>query len=239
MTYPLLAIVGIIVSTLLWSLVIRRRPEGSDSRVPLIYLCALIGAVVGAKALYVAAEGWLDLRDPSLAWHDIFRRWLVGKTILGALFGGYAAVEIAKKLLGYDKATGDLFALVVPVGLMLGRVGCFIQGCCLGRVCEPAWYALRDAQGVPRWPAVPLEFGFNALFLIFAGVAWSKRAFAHQLFHVYLMAYGIFRFAHEFERDTPRFWGLVSGYQIAALAVFTLGWIRYRQRARLSSLGNA
>jgi prolipoprotein diacylglyceryltransferase len=37
------------------------------------------------------------------------------------------------------------------------------------------------------------------------------------------MAYGLFRLAHEFLRETPRMFGPLSGYQIASLAVFGLG----------------
>ena len=37
--------------------------------------------------------------------------WATGKTILGALLGGYAGVEAAKKWTGYTQPTGDWFAL--------------------------------------------------------------------------------------------------------------------------------
>ena len=57
--------------------------------------------------------------------------WATGKTVLGALLGGYLGVEVAKKCTGYSKATGDWFALIVPVGIAVGRIGCLMQGCCL------------------------------------------------------------------------------------------------------------
>lgn len=229
--YPLLAITGIVLSAGVWSYLLRNRPAGADRRIFLIYLSALIGAVVGAKLVFIAAEGWMALRDPALDWHETLEQWLVGKTILGALLGGYASVEIAKKLAGYPRATGNLFAVVVPMGLMLGRVGCMIHGCCLGSVCPEAWYTIRDASGTPRWPAVPLEFAFNAAFFVFALTAWRRNWLPGQVFHVYLMSYGIIRFAHEFMRDTPRLWGPLSGYHLAALAVLALGAVRFVQRA--------
>jgi phosphatidylglycerol:prolipoprotein diacylglycerol transferase len=55
-----------------------------------------------------------------------------------------------------------------------------------------------------------------------------------QHFHIYLMAYGVFRFAHEFVRDTPRILGPISGYQIAALGVAILGAIGFFLRQRQS-----
>jgi phosphatidylglycerol:prolipoprotein diacylglycerol transferase len=55
-----------------------------------------------------------------------------------------------------------------------------------------------------------------------------------QHFHIYLMAYGGFRFFHEFLRDTPRVAGSLTGYQLAALVVMALGvagFVRRRNRA--------
>ena len=46
------------------------------------------------------------------------------------------------------------------------------------------------------------------------------------------MAYGIFRFLHEFVRDTPRILGPISGYQMIALAVAMLGAIGFFLRQR-------
>src|SRR6266536_3016263 len=111
--YGWLMLAGIFVSIALWSRVARR-----DSRLVLIYIAALAGAFLGAKLVYLGAEGWLH-------WHDANRWWILatGKSITGALLGGYAAVEIAKRLLGYTSATGDWFAIIAPVGIMLGRVG--------------------------------------------------------------------------------------------------------------------
>jgi phosphatidylglycerol:prolipoprotein diacylglycerol transferase len=53
-----------------------------------------------------------------------------------------------------------------------------------------------------------------------------------QLFHVYLIFYGLFRFAHEFLRDTPPMLGPFSGYHLLALGITVLGLMRYWQRAR-------
>ena len=218
---------GIAVSIAFWSRLARR-----DDRLVLIYVAALAGAFLGAKLVYLGAEGWLHWQDAN--------RWLVlatGKSITGALLGGYAAVEIAKHLLKYDGVTGDWFAIVVPIGIMLGRIGCFLQGCCLGRVCEPAWFTLNDANGVARWPAVPVEFLFNALLLgVILLFRWGRIA-PGQLFHIYLMAYGIFRFFHEFLRDTPTIIGPCSGYQFAALAVAALGAAGFVRRRAGSPVG--
>jgi phosphatidylglycerol:prolipoprotein diacylglycerol transferase len=211
--YGWLTLAGIVLGIFFWSRLARR-----DGRLVLIYTAALAGAFLGAKLSYLAAEGWLH-------WHDA-DRWTelaTGKSITGALLGGYAAVEVAKRMQGYKSATGDWFAVIVPMGIILGRIGCILHGCCLGEVCPPSWYTMNDARGIARWPAALVELLFNALMLGVALLLQRFKILAGQHFHIYLIAYGVFRFFHEFLRDTPRMLGLVSGYQIFALAVAGLG----------------
>lgn len=275
--YGWLMLAGILVSIALWSRVAKR-----DERLVLIYIAALAGAFLGAKLVYLGAEGWLH-------WHDE-NRWVIlatGKSITGALLGGYAAVELAKRFAGYRSATGDWFAIIAPVGIMLGRIGCVLHGCCLGNACEPSWFTVNDAHGLARWPAAQVELLFNATALVVVVVLRSRTqktetpsppqeervgerrqtaqvntagsrietplpalrsgereipsraggyVFAGQHFHLYLIAYGLFRFAHEFLRETPRVLGPITGYQIAALMIVGLGgagfWIRQRQPTR-------
>ncbi len=218
----LLAIVG---TAYVW---FRRTRE--DQRMPLIYIGALAGAFAGAKIVYILAEGWLRFGS-----EDVWRQLATGKTILGALIGGYAGVELSKKLVGYPRPTGDLFAVMVPAGLILGRLGCLLYGCCLGMECAPAWYAIEDAAGIARWPAAPVEMLFNLFAIVVLLQLRKLPSLNGQHFHLFLIGYGLFRFAHEFVRETPRILGPLGGYHIAALAVAALGiWrfvARYKQRS--------
>lgn len=226
--YGWLMLAGIFVSIILWSRLAKR-----DERLVLIYIAALAGAFLGAKVVYLGAEGWLY-------WHDE-NRWVIlatGKSITGALLGGYASVEIAKRLTGFRSATGDWFAVIAPVSIMLGRIGCVLHGCCLGRVCEASWFTMQDAAGVARWPAAQVELLFNALALMVALALRTRKILPGQHFHIYLIAYGLFRFAHEFLRETPRILGPLSGYQIAALAVAALGGVGFVQRYRTGAIAD-
>jgi phosphatidylglycerol:prolipoprotein diacylglycerol transferase len=220
--YRLLLIAGIIVSLTLWIRLGRREP-----RLVAIYIGALLGAFTGAKLVYLFAEGWLFLDSP-----DRWLIWATGKSIVGALLGGYVGVEIVKSLVGYTRATGDLFALVAPVGIILGRIGCLLHGCCLGVQCGPAWWTLPDDRGVHRWPAVPAEIGFNLVALGTFLLMRKRALLPGQHFHLYLIAYGIFRFGHEWLRATPRIALGMSGYQLAALACVALGAWGFQRRAR-------
>ena len=187
-----------------------------DARIPMVYLGGLVGAFLGAKAAFLLAEGWLYDEHP--------QRWQIlasGKSVMGALPGGWAGVEITKRFLGYEAVTGDRFARLIPLPLILGRLGCLDAGCC---------------QGIHGWPAVPVEIGFQML-------AWSgllvlkvRRVLPGQHFHLYVIAYGGFRFSHEFLRATPKVVLGLSGYQWIALATVVVGWMAFRRRAAMNSL---
>jgi phosphatidylglycerol---prolipoprotein diacylglyceryl transferase len=226
--YGWLMLAGIAVSVVFWARLARR-----DDRLLLVYVAALVGAFLGAKAAYLLAEGWRDFGQ-----RDLWLRLATGKSILGALPGGYVAVELAKKWTGYRGVTGDWFALIAPVGIVIGRVGCWLHGCCLGRACAESWFTLSDAAGVARWPAVPAEIVFNLAMIAAFFFLRRRGQGSGQHFHIYLMSYGMFRFAHEFLRDTPRAVAGLSGYQFIALAVVAFGAVAFARRARAGQSGS-
>ena len=207
--YVLMLLCGIAWGAVYWF-----RESKKDRRVVVIYAACLAGAFAGAKLAFLLAEGWLYFDDPN---RSVI--WLSGKSIMGALPGGWAAVEIAKKALGYRAITGDRFAMLMPVPLILGRIGCLNAGCCQGIECS-----------FGRWPSVPVEIGFQIVAMMVLWVLRCRHIQTGQHFHLFLIAYGLFRFAHEFLRGTPKpFWG-ISGYQIIALGTVFAAVTAYRKR---------
>lgn len=221
--YAMLLVTGIIVSAVYWF-----RRSKNDPALLVVYIGALGGAFLGAKLAYLFAEIWFDWDRP-----DFWARVVTGKSVLGGLLGGYAGVEIMKKLVGHDKSTGDAFAVILPVGLMLGRVGCWLHGCCLGREVDAHFaMGLKDGDGIARWPAVQVEMAFLVVMLVLM-LVWKARAhLCDRLFFIFLAAYGAFRFLHEWPRDTPKWGGVISGYQIIALAMAVLGVAMLIRRSR-------
>ncbi|HET9953620.1 MAG TPA: prolipoprotein diacylglyceryl transferase family protein [Polyangiaceae bacterium] len=240
--YPLLSCVGLLISAALGQKLLRAAegaPEATRPSMPasvhphLVFAGALFGALIGAKLGYFFAE-WLPQRlsQSPLA---SFEALLFGRTVLGALLGGYAGVELVKRLIHYRRATGDGFAVMAPLSIGLGRIGCWGEGCCLGVEHARSWFTLDDAQGIARWPAVPVELAFNVLFgaaVAYYVLRMKPLPFLKgQLFHVYLVSYGAFRLWHETLRETPHAHGM-SGYQGLAVLVVLLGGVRFVQRQR-------
>ena len=81
-----------------------------------------------------------------------------------------------------------------------------------------------------KWPAVGVEIGFQVAALVALLVLKARHWQTGQHFHLYLMAYGLFRFAHEFLRATPKPFAGLSGYQLIALAMALAAALAYRQR---------
>ncbi len=219
--YGALALVGILITAYVWGKITGKGGR-HDSRLTVIYFCGLFGALLGAKLAFLLAEGWF--------YRENWIALLSGRSITGGLLGGYVAVEIAKKVLKYPRTTGDVFAIIAPIGLALGRIGCLFAGCCKGIICEQTWWTLIDGDGLARWPAVPIELLFNLVFLAWALPATRFRWQIGNRFHIYLIAYGLFRFGHEFLRDNPRLIGAFGGYHFLALCILLFGAVRFAQR---------
>jgi len=99
-------------------------------------LYALIGGVVGARLFYVIHY----LAEFEGAWHKVFAIWEGGLELLG---GVVLAVTIILLYLAYHKLPMRRYLDALAVGLLLalalGRIGCFLNGCCWGRPTSLPW----------------------------------------------------------------------------------------------------
>jgi len=188
-----------------------------------IRLGAFCGPMIGAKLPFALSD---------LTGLLTGRVWLEnGKTIVFGLVGGYAGVEIAKAWLGVRVKTGDSFAVPVAAAVGVGRLGCFVAGCCHGTATRLPW-GVDFGDGVRRHPTQLYEmmFHFTAAIILadFARRAW----FTGQRFKVYLLAYLGYRILSEAIRPEPVLLGGLTGYQWACLALIPLVLLRWWNDAR-------
>ena len=165
----------------------------------LVFLAALAGALLGAALLQYAseAEAWSFWRR-SVKEHGL-HLLLGGRTWLGALLGGYAGVELAKRALGIDRSTGDGFALALPLGEAVGRVGCFFAGCCYGQPTRVPWAVWQHGA----WRHPTQLYSAAAALILFLALRRLRDRLPREgdLFKLYLFCYAGTRFALEFFRD--------------------------------------
>jgi phosphatidylglycerol:prolipoprotein diacylglycerol transferase len=180
-------------------------------------LAAFIGGGLGAKLPFALADpaGWLD----GSAWLSD------GKTVVAGLIGAYLAVEAAKWFLDIRIKTGDTFALPLALALAVGRWGCFCNGCCYGTPTNlpwGVWFRVPDATGWHWVKCHPTQVYESIFHLGMAVVLWElmrRGLLVRQRLKLYLISYGVYRFATEYIRPEPAWWLGLTFYQWAALAL--------------------
>jgi phosphatidylglycerol:prolipoprotein diacylglycerol transferase len=151
----------------------RARREGQDPE--LIYdlsIWIFVGGLVGARVFYVI-QYWGD-RIRSLA--DVFRIWEGGIVLYGSIIGGTAAFFLYRAIRPF--ALLPLLDIVAPslaLGIALGRIGCFLNGCCFGDRCDLPWGVAFPVDS-PPWRAQVAEG------LISRGATWSLPVHPTQLY---------------------------------------------------------
>jgi prolipoprotein diacylglyceryltransferase len=194
----------------------------------LLQAMVVVAAILGAKAAVLFGEfGW-PIRAVRGDWTGVL---VSGRSVLGALIFGLVAGELGKPLVGYPRPPNDRFAAVLPFSFAIGRMGCLLNGCCRGLPWD-GWCAITYSDGVPRHPAA----GYEMVFLLGVGVTFMgmvrRGVLRGRLFSLYLVLYGVFRFASEYWRETPRIFGAVSGYQVLALVCVAVGGVMLWWRSR-------
>jgi phosphatidylglycerol:prolipoprotein diacylglycerol transferase len=193
----------------------------------LLGLSAFIGGALGAKVPFAlgASEGLLS----PVAW------LADGKTITTGLIGAYLAVELAKWLMEIHVKTGDTFALPLACALVVGRWGCFCNGCCHGVPTDLPWG--RDfGDGVLRHPTQAYESLFHLGMAVVLWLLLREGWLRGQHLKLYLIAYGVYRFLTEYIRPEPiSAWGMTF-YQWVSLiliAGMVAQWWLHRRPAAM------
>jgi phosphatidylglycerol:prolipoprotein diacylglycerol transferase len=214
-------------------------------------LAALVGGAVGARLYYFVP---LALRGQE-AWGTLFSRWSDGSGIYGGILGGMAGVALLARirkqpLLDILDAGFQPF----PLGFAIGKLGCFLAGCCYGHRWDGGVafrpgslaYATQAGKGeivrgapaaLPTHPTQLYELAFGLA--LFAGLwAYGRRPRPPgAMACAFLGGYSIWRFVIEFFRDDPGRHGFnagISDSQVMALIVLTASaaaWLRLRGTA--------
>lgn len=174
------------------------------------------GAAVGNKVVF-----WLEMPHLFLQHVNSPAVWLRGQSIVGGLLGGLLGVELAKRLSGTRVSTGDWFVFPILLGLMIGRVGCFLAGLEDGTYGAPTTlpFGVDFGDGVYRHPTQLYEIAF-------AGLLWYllshlRPRLAPQpglLFKVMLASYLAWRLLVDWLKPVPyEYPGGLSGIQLVCI----------------------
>ncbi|MEJ6002975.1 prolipoprotein diacylglyceryl transferase [Paucibacter soli] len=145
---------------------------------------------------------------------EVFAVWKGGMAFHGGLLGVILAMALFARLRGrsFFEVT-DLIAPCVPTGLAAGRVGNFINGELWGRAADPSlpWAMVFPQSGsaLPRHPSQIYQFlGEGLLLALLLWLYAHKPRLTGQVSGMFLIGYGMLRFAAEFFREPDDFLGL-------------------------------
>ncbi|GIP23892.1 MULTISPECIES: prolipoprotein diacylglyceryl transferase [Paenibacillus] len=201
----------------LWT---RRKTEVPVKNMFWVIVGAAIGAALGSKLLF-----WFE--NPELL-KSIGSHWtelMAGKTIVGGLLGGLIGVELAKKMVGITRSTGDDFVFPLLFAIGIGRIGCFLTGLDDHTHGIPTnWITGFDyGDGIPRHPTQLYEIGFFLVFGIVLFVIKRRRAARGwpladgAMYQAFMFGYLAFRFCVDFIKPTPHPYLGMNNIQIACL----------------------
>lgn len=216
------AYAGMTLGAALWRATLKRQRRGGALAPGNfgVLVGLLLGAAFGNKLVFL-----IERPDVALTiWQTHALIW-PGQSIVGGLLGGLIGVEIAKKLTGQTRSTGDAMVLPIAVGLAIGRIGCFLAGLhddTYGLPTTLPW-GVDFGDGVPRHPTQLYEIAV----VLALGTALHRARFTTPglAFKLFLSSYLLWRFCVEFLKPVPVAWPLgLSGIQwtcLIALVVYT------------------
>jgi phosphatidylglycerol:prolipoprotein diacylglycerol transferase len=170
----------------------------------------VLGIILGGRLGYV-----LFYKPAYYASHplEILALWQGGMSFHGGFLGVLVAAALFTRRHGVDWwRLMDYLAPLVPLGIAAGRLGNFINGELWGRPTDLPWgMVFRGAGGVARHPSQLYEFALEGVAL-FALLWWfsSRPRPRAQVSALFLLGYGVFRFAAEFAREPDEFLGLLA-----------------------------
>ncbi len=147
--YGVALMIGFLLS-IMWA---ARRAERSGANPDVILNCgfiALFGGVIGARVMYVV-HYWEQFAGGTAL--QVFIQLIDVRKGGLEVYGGFITVVVAVLiyLWGWRHSVRwylDIIAPSAALGMAIGRVGCFLNGCCFGGVCDLPW-AVRFPYGSP------------------------------------------------------------------------------------------
>jgi phosphatidylglycerol:prolipoprotein diacylglycerol transferase len=206
-SYGLMMALSFVLGLFLASILNRREGRSTDELLDL-GSWIMLGAVVGARILYVIVE-WPQFQ--AQPW-TVLAVWQGGLVYYGGFIGAALTAYAVMRHKGLPIwSYADVLAPGLALGQVTGRFGCWFNGCCYGRE-DAAHGVVFPALGdnIPHLPVMLYEAAFCLALSAFLFSFYSRKRFDGQVFGLYLLAYAVWRFCIEFLRGDPERGTLVS-----------------------------
>jgi len=196
-----------------------------------LLILTLFFALLGTRAMFLYSH------STEYSW-KVFRNWQSGFVLYGGLITGIVAGVLYIKMRAQPLGViADLVAPSVMLAQAFGRIGCFLNGCCHGKV-TAAFTGIRFPADSPAareqhkgWneksdPVHPTQLyetaATLAFFFILSWMYRQKRKAQGEIFLAMIMMYSAWRFVIEFWRgdERPQWLGELSYSQVMSIGLF-------------------
>lgn len=155
--------------------------------------------LLGSRVVYILTR----LGDPYVDTWELIFNVRAGFVFYGGFIASWLFLiwYVRRKKLPFW-AVLDTFCLGICIGLAMGRVGCFLGGCCYGVPTTLPWGAVMKGESHlgPLHPVQLYEFLFLVAFFAFLWWRRKRKAFEGEILALFIGGYAIARYALEFWR---------------------------------------
>ncbi|PCJ64146.1 MAG: prolipoprotein diacylglyceryl transferase [Bacteroidetes bacterium] len=235
-SYGLMIALGVLISFYIALKKTKQYGMTSDT-LSSLFIWVIVASFVGGKLFFYLEDIGKYLEDPSLI-----------RKALGGGFVFYGSLIFAVPTIVFwlrrqkipVRPFLDIVAIFGPIVHSFGRVGCFLAGCCHGKICN-SWIgvtfsdpnSLATIKNQPLYPTQLFDIAVNIIILVTVLFLQNKKKFDGQLFLIYLMMYGVGRSIVEMYRgDDARgflFGGAVSHSQFIAICIILISLVVWRK----------
>ncbi|MCX5688029.1 MAG: prolipoprotein diacylglyceryl transferase [Candidatus Omnitrophica bacterium] len=144
----------------------------------------LVGSIISARIYYIF---FFDIKDFLNNPVYIFKVWEGGLSIHGGIFGGIITGLIFSRIRKVSFwVLADLIAPSIILGQAIGRIGCFLNGCCSG-------VSMKPFCGMNSHPTQIYELILDFIGFLLLWNLRKKIRFESGLFLLYIMMYAVIR----------------------------------------------
>ncbi len=240
--YGLMYVLGFMACYFLMRSRLHRYSNWDTNKLSDLLFYGALGVILGGRLGYILFYQFDHYWQYPL---DVLKVWQGGLSFHGGFLGVMVAIAVFCKQHGeHPVKLLDMVAPATPIGLMLGRLGNFINGELYGRATSPdfalAMVFPTDPQGLARHPS-QLYQALGEGLLLFVLLWWfsMRPRPRYAVAALFLMGYGAARFMVEFVRQPDADQGFVllgwmTKGQLLTLPMIIAGaimmWLAYRNR---------
>lgn len=200
-SYIFMIIIGVIAAVTLFIIFMKKK---SSANYLDLLVVAIFSILIGVVFAILFENVYEAIKAASLGTSP---RWTWGMTFYGGLVGGVIVFLLLYRFyyLKHNKPILKDVLLIAPsfiaLGHGIGRLGCFLAGCCYGIEMENGvYFQVHDAYLLPTQL---IEMSFLLVLSLILGIFAFKNITKYTM-PIYMFSYGVFRFIIEFFRGDER-----------------------------------